>query len=90
MIRETYSAMISRMIRAGIVSRDEALLNSDSPTNLMWRLQNDTTPISKAIAPAPKPEDISDEATFTEISLDVQAQAPTPAPKGAMFPKLSS
>ena len=86
---QTFEQDLARMIRAGIVSRDEALLNADSPTNLMWRLQNDTTPLSKAVAPPPKPEDISDEATFTEISLDVQAQAPAPAVRPSMFPKLS-
>jgi twitching motility protein PilU len=86
---QTFEMDLARMIRAGIVSRDEALLNSDSPTNLMWRLQNDTTPITKAVAAQPKPEDVSDEATFTEISLDVQAEAPAPAPRPSMFPKLS-
>ena len=87
---QTFEQDLARMIRAGIVSRDEALLNSDSPTNLMWRLQNDTTPITKAVAAPPKPEDVSDEATFTEISLDVQAEAPAPTPRPSMFPKLSS
>jgi twitching motility protein PilU len=80
---------LARLINEGMVSRDEALANADSPTNLMWRLQNDTTPLTKAVAPPPKPEDISDEATFTEISLDVQAQAPAPAPRPSIFPKLS-
>ena len=87
---QTFEQDLARMIRAGIVSRDEALLNSDSPTNLMWRLQNDNTPITKAVAAPPKPEDVSDEATFTEISLDVHAEAPAPAPRPSMFPKLSS
>jgi hypothetical protein len=41
------------------------------------------------VAAQPKPEDVSDEATFTEISLDVQAEAPAPAPRPSMFPKLS-
>jgi twitching motility protein PilU len=87
---QTFEQDLARMIRAGIVSREEALLNSDSPTNLMWRLQNDNTPITKAVAAPPKPEDVSDEATFTEISLDVHAEAPAPAPRPSMFPKLSS
>lgn len=87
---QTFEQDLARLIRAGIVSRDEALLNSDSPTNLMWRLQNDNTPITKAVAAPPKPEDVSDEATFTEISLDVHAEAPAPAPRPSMFPKLSS
>jgi len=87
---QTFEQDIARMIRAGIVSREEGLLNADSPTNLMWRLQNDSTPMSKAVAPEPKPEDVSDETTFTEISLDVPAEKPpAPPPKPSMFPKLS-
>ena len=87
---QTFEQDLARLIRAGIVSRDEALLNSDSPTNLMWRLQNDNTPITKAVAAPPQPEDVSDEATFTEISLDVHAEAPAPAPRPSLFPKLSA
>ena len=88
---QTFEQDIARMIRAGLVSREEGLLNADSPTNLMWRLQNDTTALNKAIAPEPKPEDVSDETTFTEISLDVPAEKPpAPPPKPSMFPKLSS
>jgi hypothetical protein len=51
----------------------------------MWRLQNDSTPITQAKGPAPKPEDTSDEATFTEISMEVEGDKPK---KASLFPLL--
>ncbi|MFZ3161391.1 MAG: type IV pili twitching motility protein PilT, partial [Rhodoferax sp.] len=41
---------------------------ADSPTNLMWRLQNDFSARTKAQAPV---DDHDDEPTFTEITLDL-------------------
>ena len=60
---------IARMIVENIVERKEGLTNSDSPTNLMWRLQND---FAKAAAPQEQPDDHDDEPSFTEITLDVK------------------
>ncbi len=60
---------IARMIVENIVERKEGLANSDSPTNLMWRLQNDFT---KAAAPQEQHDDHDDEPSFTEITLDVK------------------
>ncbi len=65
---QSFEADIARMIVDGTVERKEGLANSDSPTNLMWRMQNDFT--SKAAA-APE-EDVDDEPSFTEITLDVK------------------
>jgi twitching motility protein PilU len=67
---QTYEQDIARLITAGIVDRKEGLANADSPTNLMWRLQNDFAAQSKKREPQPAPE-ADDEATFTEITLDV-------------------
>ena len=65
---QSFEADIARMIMEGTVDRKEGLANSDSPTNLMWRMQND---FSKATAPEPE-EDLDDEPSFTEITLDVK------------------
>ncbi|MDD2882557.1 MAG: PilT/PilU family type 4a pilus ATPase [Rhodoferax sp.] len=67
---QTYEQDIARLITAGIVDRKEGLANADSPTNLMWRLQNEFAAQSKKSVPTPAPE-ADDEATFTEITLDV-------------------
>ena len=60
---------IARLIVNGVVDRKEGLANADSPTNLMWRMQND---FSKALAPVHTKDDPDDEPTFTEITLDVK------------------
>ena len=65
---QTFEADIARLIQDGVVDRKEGLAHADSPTNLMWRLQNDFT---KAAQSAALPEE-DDEASFTEITLDVK------------------
>ena len=42
----------------------------------MWRLQNDTSPVSRL---TPKREEQTDQATFTEITLDVRPEPATTA-----------
>ncbi len=65
---QSYEQDIARLINEGMVTRDEGLIHADSPTNLMWRLQNDTGNKSKL---APKAEEQDDGPSFTEITLDV-------------------
>ena len=65
---QSFEHDIARLIVEGVVERKEGLANADSPTNLMWRLQNDFT---KSRAPAAAPEE-HEEASFTEITLDVK------------------
>ncbi len=65
---QSFEADIARLIVEGTVDRKEGLAHSDSPTNLMWRLQNDFV---KAAAPVDLEEDPDDEPSFTEITLDV-------------------
>ena len=71
---QTFEQDLARMINADIITRDEGLAYADSPTNLMWRLQNDMTPVSRL---SPKKEEELDEPTFTEIMLDVRPDSPT-------------
>ena len=61
--------MVARLINSDMITRDEGLAFADSPTNLLWRLQNDMTPQSRLIA---KKEEQDDEPTFTDIQLDVR------------------
>jgi twitching motility protein PilU len=65
---QTFEADLARLITTGMITRDEGLAFADSPTNLMWRLQNDMSPVSRI---QPKKEESDDEPTFTEITLDV-------------------
>ena len=67
---QTFEADIARLIAEGVITRDEGLAYADSPTNLLWRLQNDTAPQSQA--PTPARSEADDGASFTEITLDVR------------------
>jgi len=74
---QMFEADIARLIGLGLVTQEEGLLGADSPTNLLWRLQNDMTPVSRV--QAVKVE--SDAPSFTEITLDVLPEAPPSAPR---------
>ena len=64
---QSFEADLARLINEGVVDRKEGLAYADSPTNLMWRLQNDFTKKSKAEEEAEQ----NDEPSFTDITLDV-------------------
>jgi len=64
---QTFEEDIARLISEGIVDRKEAMANADSPTNLLWRLQNDFSARAKAAVA----EEPNDEPSFTEITLDL-------------------
>ena len=68
---QSFEQDIARLIMDGIVDRKEGLANSDSPTNLMWRMQNDFT-APKAAVQAAAEDGHDDEPSFTEITLDVK------------------
>jgi twitching motility protein PilU len=72
---QTFEADLARMITTGIITREDGLAFADSPTNLLWRLQNDMSPVSRI---QPKKEESDDEPTFTEITLDVRHDEPSP------------
>ncbi len=65
---QTFEMDLARLINEGVISRDEGLSHADSPTNLLWRLQNEQSPVSRV---APKKEE-PEAATFTEISIEVR------------------
>src|SRR6185295_16318794 len=46
---QSFEQDLARMIENNIITRDEGLAYADSPTNLMWRLQNDMTPVSRIV-----------------------------------------
>ena len=66
---QTFEQDLARLINTDMITRDEGLAFADSPTNLLWRLQNDMTPQSRLM---PKKEEHDDEPTFTDIQLDVR------------------
>ena len=67
---QTFEQDLARLIIEGKIDRKEGLANADSPTNLMWRLQNDSARFN---ANKPQEEERpSDEPSFTDITLDVR------------------
>jgi twitching motility protein PilU len=70
---QTFEQDIARLILDGIVDKKEGLAYADSPTNLQWRLQN--TAHEQQVAhgnDGDSVEDLDDEPSFTEITLDVK------------------
>ena len=75
---QTFEQDLARLITRGVITRDEGLAFADSPTNLMWRLQNDMSPVSRVVA---QPHD-GDQPVFTDITLDVRPEQPPPVAAG--------
>jgi twitching motility protein PilU len=71
---QTFEEDLARLINSSQVSRDEALAHADSPTNLMWRLQNSSGPVTREVVTPPAESADPDAATFTEITLDVRPE----------------
>lgn len=69
---QTFEADIARLIVENVVTRKEGIAYADSPTNLMWRLEND---FAAARFKAQELDDTDDdEPSFTEITLDVHQE----------------
>lgn len=74
---QTFEQDLARLITSGSIAREEGLAFADSPTNLMWRLQNRMAPASRVAA---RHDDSDDEPVFTDITLDVRADATATGP----------
>ena len=72
---QTFEEDLARLIREDRIDRKEGLAYADSPTNLMWRLQNDFAMAANAAQAqkAAQEEGAEDDTpSFTEIVLDVK------------------
>jgi twitching motility protein PilU len=67
---QSFEEDLAKLITEGHITREEGLAYADSPTNLLWRLQNETAPMSRQ---PPKVEE-PDPSMFTEIVLDVMPE----------------
>ncbi len=79
---QTFEQDIARLITTGVVTREEGLHHSDSPTNLLWRLQN--TDANAKQREAEKEEEIEEGPSFTEITLDVVSEEPVNTRRGPL------
>ncbi|THU02488.1 PilT/PilU family type 4a pilus ATPase [Lampropedia puyangensis] len=70
---QTFEESLAFMVAEGLIDRKEAFDAADSPTNLMWRLQNDFAMAANAAkARAEVEEENDDGPSFTEFTLDVR------------------
>ncbi|MEO3692430.1 PilT/PilU family type 4a pilus ATPase [Roseateles sp. DJS-2-20] len=67
---QTFEENFAQLINEGVITREEGLAFADSPTNLLWRLQNSAA--GDRPSAGRKEERASDDASFTEITLDVR------------------
>ena len=68
---QTFEQALVELVNSGSITREDALLNADSPTNLLWLLENSERPEShsKAMPQLPTPE--TDGASFSEFLLNI-------------------
>jgi twitching motility protein PilU len=64
---QTFEDDLARMIREAIITREEGLAYADSPTNLIWRLDNAAK--GKDMMPTLQTEPVYEEASFVDISF---------------------
>ena len=74
---QTFEQDLARLITENCIDRKEGLSHADSPTNLMWRLQNNFAKQSGADGAHEGQDDSTadDGPSFTEIVLDVKYTA---------------
>ena len=72
---QTFEADIARLIVEDVVTRKEGLTFADSPTNLMWRLENDFA-AARVKAREDEEQTHDDEPSFTDITLDIYEEQP--------------
>ncbi|NMM77032.1 type IV pili twitching motility protein PilT [Acidovorax sp. SRB_14] len=75
---QTFEEDLARLVLSQRIDRKEGLAYADSPTNLMWRLQNDFSLAAKAAQAHKAAQDAQthdEEPSFTEIVLDVKPSA---------------
>lgn len=64
---QTFEADLAHMVRKNIISREEGLANADSPTNLMWRLDN--TARGKDLLPTITPAPVYEPSAIVDITF---------------------
>ncbi len=83
----TFEQALVRLVTERRITRDEALLNSDSPTNLLWLLDNaDSQPVGQtagrakdAMSFAPLVRDESTDSTMRPVEQPRSSLPPAPA-----------
>lgn len=75
----TFDQELAGMLREGLISREDALANADSPTNLLWMLENEAYDTSGDRV-TPPANAVSQAAGAPESRPAAGRQRPQPAP----------
>lgn len=65
---QTFEQALYQLLKTGLISQQEALSNSDSPTNLLWLINNSAPTVAEK-AEAAQGQKESDGTSFTEFTL---------------------
>ena len=79
---QTFEQDIARLVTEHLVTRDEGISHADSPTNLLWRLQNDMVSSKRQ---QEEEKEAEPGPSFTEITLDV-VSGHNPNARGSFSP----
>jgi twitching motility protein PilU len=79
---QTFEQDIARLVTENLVTRDEGITHADSPTNLLWRLQNDMVTSKRQ---QEEEQEAAPGPSFTEITLDV-VPSQNPHARGSFTP----
>jgi twitching motility protein PilU len=69
---QTFEQALLTLVQSGAISREDALANADSPTNLLWLLENsEKLEPAKPAAPPPPTKNDPDGPSFSEFLLNI-------------------
>ena len=70
---QTFEQALMHMVQTGQIGREDALANADSPTNLLWLLENSekTMPPQKPVEPPQPVRADADGPSFSEFLLNI-------------------
>jgi twitching motility protein PilU len=83
----TFDQELAGMLREGLIGREDALANADSPTNLLWMLENEAhDPSSDRVIP---PANTTAQPGGADARVSAGRQHPPPAPVDPNGPSFS-
>lgn len=75
----TFDHALADLVRAGRVGREDALANADSPTNLLWMLENESAPGDEKAGASPA---YATQALVTPAMASSALEKPAPGAQG--------
>ena len=70
---ETFEQALFKLYADGMITKDEALRNSDSATNLSWLINNAEQAAARVGAKGPIRTDLASASSFDDFKIDINA-----------------